>query len=356
MGLKRAVDALSLRWVDSIPSFEVLEHPGIVQKVSGIDPYQDPVQAYIKALPLLDIDWVIDVPQKAVRFEAGNSTITVGDGSKLTEWGVSGSPWEEDYGFRDVADVLAYRPLEDREGRVRVVGRRYRDDRIQGPRQSRKMAGNSTLITGLYYTTLFQFGIMAFGWENFLMAAALDPKAFGIILDQFTDISVENVSEWVRDDCPVFFFHDDLAITRGLVFSPDWYRREIFPRYERILEPARQANKIIVFVSDGRFEELIPDLIALGINGIQIDTSNDLETTLQRYGNDHAVIGNVDTQILTRGSYEEIKSEIRRCTELGKKYPGYLFKAAGDLPHNIPLQNIEAYIELKRELGRRGQP
>lgn len=353
MGLQRAVDALSLRSVDSIPSFEVLEHPGIVQKVSGIDPYQDPVQAYIKALPLLEIDWVVDIPTRAVRFQEGQSTITVEDGSKLTEWGCSGSPWEEDYGFRDVEEVLAYRPLEDREGRVRVVGRRYRDARIQGPRQNRRLAGDSALISGLYYTTLFQFGIMAFGWENFLTAAALDPKIFGVILDQFADISVENVGEWVNDDCPVFFFHDDLAITRGLVFSPDWYRREIFPRYERILEPARQADKIIVFVSDGRFEELIPDLIALGIHGIHIDTSNDLQSVLERYGDDHAVIGNIDSQILTWGSYEEIKAEVRRCAELGKRYAGYLFKAAGDLPHNIPMPNIEAYIEFKRELGRR---
>jgi hypothetical protein len=203
MGLQRAVDALGLRPVGSIPSFEVLEHPGIVQKVSGIDPYQDPVQAYIKALPLLEIDWVVNIPTKAVRFREGQSTITIEDGSKLTEWGCSGSPWEEDYGFRDVEEVLTYRPLEDREGRVRVVGRGYRDARIKGPRQNRSLAGDSALISGLYYTTLFQFGIMAFGWENFLTAAALDPKVFGVILDQFTDISVENVSEWVDDDCPV---------------------------------------------------------------------------------------------------------------------------------------------------------
>ena len=353
MGLKRAVDALSLRPVDGIPSFEVLEHPGIVHKLSGIDPYQDPVAAYIKALPLLEIDWVVDIPKRAVRFQGGQSTIMREDGSKLTEWGCSGSPWEEDYGFRSAEEVLAYRPLADREGRVRVVSRKWRDERIQSPRQSRRQAGDSVLITGIYYTTLFQFGIMAFGWEHFLTAAALDPQTFGIILDQFTEISVQNVSEWVQDDCPVFFFHDDVAITRGLVFAPEWYRREIFPRYERILEPARQAGKIIVFVSDGRFEELIPDLIALGIDGIHIDTSNNLHSILERYGNDHAVVGNIDTQILTRGSYQEIKAEVRRCADLGRRYPGYFFKSAGDLPHNIPIANIEAYTRLKRELGRR---
>jgi hypothetical protein len=353
MGMKRAVEALSLLWVDSIPSMEVLEHPGIIQKASGIDPFQDPVGAYLKALPLLGIDWVMDIPTRALRFATGQSTIIGEDGVKRTEWGCAGSTWEEDYGFRDVEEVLAYRPLEDLEGRVRVVGREYREARIGVPRRQRALAGDSVLISGLYYTTLFQFGIMAFGWQNFLTAAALDPARFGVILDQFAEISARNVTEWVRDDCPLFMFHDDLAIARGLVFPPEWYRLEIFPRYERILEPARRAGRIIAFVSDGCFQELIPDLIALGIQGIMIDSSNDLDWVLRRYGKDHAVIGNIDTRVLTVGSLEDIRKEVGRCARLGVDYPGYFFKSSGDLPHNIPLQNLEHYFHLKQELGRR---
>jgi hypothetical protein len=355
MGRQEAVDALRLLQPASIPSVEVLEHPAIVHKVSGIDPYENPVGAYLKALPLLGIDWVIEVPQKAVRFGEGQSTIVGEDGIRRTEWGCGGSPWEEEHGFTSVEEVLAYRPLEDEQGRVRVVSRAYRDSRIQDPRRVRALAGDAVLVSGIYYTTLFQFGIMAFGWENFLTAAALDPSTFGVILDQFAQISVQNVEEWVRDDCPLLFFHDDLAITRGLVFPPEWYRREIFPRYERILEPARRAGRIMVFVSDGRFQELIPDLMALGIDGVMIDSSNDLAWVLEHYGRDHSVMGNIDTQILTRGNLQEIRAEVERCALLGRRYPGYFFKASGDLPHNIPLASLEYYFQLKRELGERAR-
>ena len=99
MGLKRAVNALELGETDAIPSFEVLEHPGIIQEVSGIDPFQDPLQAYLKALPLLGIDWVVDIPKRAVKFDGPDTTMTVSDGRKVTEWGCSGSSWEDDYGF-----------------------------------------------------------------------------------------------------------------------------------------------------------------------------------------------------------------------------------------------------------------
>jgi hypothetical protein len=354
MGRQRALDALFLRPTDRIPSQEVFEHPGLIGKASGIDPFEDPVAAYMKALPLLDIDWVADIPREATRFPEGQGTIVREDGSRITEYGTGGSLWEDDHVFHDLDDVLAYRPLEDSAGRVRVVRRDYRQTRMEWPRRMQSLAGETVLITGLYYTTLFQFCIMAFGWENFLQAAALEPRKFGIILDQFTEISVENVRSWVSGECPVFFFHDDLAITRGLVFAPAWYRKEIFPRYERILEPALKAGKRTVFVSDGRYDELMPDLVSLGIHGLMFDSSNDLDRVLRTYGDRIAVIGNMDTRIITQGSEEEIKAEVRRCAEVGRRYPGYFFKAFGDLPHNIPLAKLELYNQLKRDLGKRG--
>ena len=353
MGRHRALRALRLEETQTIPSIEVLEHPGIVQKISHIDPFESPLEAYKKALPILDIDWVVDIPQRSVRIPKGQSTIVGDDGIRITEWGSTGSIWEEDYGFSGPEDVLAYRPLEDTRGRVRVVGSEYRRSRIGAPRIVRGQVGDAALISGLYYTTLFQYCIMSFGWENFLTAAALNPADFRIILDQFAEISIENVTEWVRDDCPVFFFHDDLAISRGLVFSPEWYRREIFPRYERILEPAQAAGKIIIFVSDGKYIELIPDLVALGIHGLMVDSSNDLSRILFDYGDRCSVIGNIDTRIITSGTYQDIENEVKRCVDLGKRYPGYFFKASGDLPHNIPIENIESYFKLKRDFGQR---
>jgi hypothetical protein len=353
MGKLRAIKALNLEPTDKIPSCEVLEHPKIIFSETGIDPYTHTKEAFAKAAEVLDIDWLIDIPERAVRFSKEETTKTLEDGRKLTEWGVGGSEWEDEAVFNSVDEVLNYRPLEDTEGKVRVVSKQYREDRINFTRENRKIAGDSCIVTGLYYTTLFQFGIMSFGWENFLVAAGSDPDTYSIILDQFAEISYQNVSEWVKDDCPIFFFHDDLAITRGLVFKPEWYRKEIFPRYEKIIEPAKQAGKRIIFVSDGNYSELIDDIFAVGVDGIMIDCHNDLDTILKKHGEKHPIIGNMDTLILTNGTYDDIKREVKRCADAGKRYPGYFLKAAGDLPHNIPLENLKNYFKLKAEFAVR---
>ena len=353
MGKERAIKALYLEPTDKIPSCETLEHPQIISEITGSDPYTNTKETFIKAVKALDIDWLLDIPCRAVQFTKEETTKTLDDGRKLTEWGVAGSEWEDENVFSSVEEVLKYRPLEDTEGKVRVVSKEYRDGRIKTARENREIAGDNCLVSGMYYTTLFQFGIMSFGWENFLVAAGSEPEIYSTILDQFAEISYQNVSEWVKDDCPVFFFHDDLAITRGLVFKPEWYRKEIFPRYEKIIEPAKQAGKRIVFVSDGNYTELIDDIFAVGVDGIMVDCYNDLDMILKKYGEKHPIIGNIDTLILTNGSYEDIKQEVKRCTEIGKRYPGYFMKAAGDLPHNIPMENLKNYFKLKAEFAVR---
>jgi len=356
MPKSRALAAINLQPTDRIPSQEWIDHPQFVHELTGIDPFEHPAQAVIETVKRLDLDWIWDIPRKAVSFGEEEASKVTEDGVTMTKWGFTGSIWEEEDLFEDADDVLTFSPLEEAESHkrgVRILTEAYRKDRYESPLRGQEEIGEHALVTGLYYTTLFQSCIMTFGWENFLEAAASEPEDFSRILDEFTEISVQNIRQWVQSPCPVCFFHDDLAISSGLVFPPDWYRREIFPRYEKIFEPVKEAGKTIHFVSDGRYEELMPDLYSLGVRGFMIDPDNDLQTALTNYGKDCTILGNIDTAILTSGSTEDVRSEVKRCADLGKRYPGYFFRAAGDLPHNIPLENIREYFRTKEAVGAR---
>jgi hypothetical protein len=353
MSYARAVAALRLQATDRIPQTETLEHPAYIRKVSGLDPYTDPVAAYLRTLELLDLDWVFGLHRHAVRFGDGQSVMDLGNGRVLTDWGLVGSSWQDVPLFDSPEDVLRYRPLEDVEGRVSLVGREKRATYVGGPRDSQATIGTRALATGLYYTTLFQYGIMAFGWESFLLAAAMDPATFDVILTQFAELSRQNVASWVTGDCPMFMFHDDIAITKGLVFAPEWYRKYLFPKYELILEPAKRAGKRIVFVSDGNYTDLLPDLFAAGVDGVMVDERMGLAAILRRHGRDKVVIGNVDVQILTWGTPDQIRGEVRRCCDLGRDCPGYFIKCFGDLPQNIPVENLDVYFDAVHTYGRR---
>ena len=72
---------------------------------------------------------------------------------------------------------------------------------------------------------------------------------------------------------------------------------------------------------------------------------------LRRYGGKKVIAGNADIAKLTFGTPEDVRKDVARCMEYGKRYPGYIIKCTGDLPHNIPLENIEAYFNACRDLG-----
>jgi hypothetical protein len=347
MSYTRALQAIHLQPTDQVAHQETLDHPALMQELIGYDPWAQPQQAYIDAYKALDVDWIFGIPKRAVRFEKGQSSREGEEGVRYTEWGLSGSSWREEFPFGDVEDVLNYDPLVLKsEAGIRSA--------IEGRRVDQALMGESALVSGLYYTTLFQFPIMTFGWELFLTAAAAEPERFQRVLKGFAEVSRYNLTMWAQSGFDVVFLHDDVAIERGLVFRPEWYRRVLFPLYEYILEPLKANKDIrIAFVSDGDYTPLLDDLVSLGFDGFILNANMNLGDIARRIGRDHFLIGNVSTSILTFGKPEDVRHEVKRCLDEGRPCAGHILKATADLPHNIPIANIREYFKASRELSQR---
>ena len=350
MSRERLLRAMRLEQTDRIPQYEWIDHPGFVLKLTGIDPYEEPEKAIIAAIKKLDLDWYVALPRHANRFAEGEVSRVTGENSMVTKWGFTGSTWHKpEVGFEDDEDVFQYDPYAVTTAEQRLARRR---GEIAGIELDQAVMGEACYMSGNYYTTLFQWCILTFGWEPFLMAAASDPKRFALVLERFTRMSVEYAELFAESTIPIFHCHDDLAITRGLVFPKEWYVKYIFPAYERIFDPLKKAGKPIIFVSDGNYIELIPEILASGADGLIVDHFTDIDAVLKRYGGKHPVCGNVHIDILTNGTREDVKNEVLRCVAYGKRYPGYIIRVSADLPHNIPLENLETYFDCVQEYGR----
>ena len=349
MSRKRVLDAMFLKPVDRVPCQEWVDHPDFIKHITGVDPFEFPTEAVVALLRELDLDWYGGVPKKAVKFEEGESKKDLGEGHYVSQWGFTGSHWSMEPPFHDDEQVLRYNPLEqttfaERQERHRAT--------VDGIMAQNAMMGDTTLILPTYYTTLFQSFILTFGWMMFLETAAAEPERFKHTVEWFTQISLEYTTYYAEHcDLPVYWSHDDLSITRGLVFNPQWYRENIFPNYERIFEPIKKAGKKVMFVSDGNYTDLVDDLVAVGVDGLVIDQYVSLDWMMKRHGGKIAVIGNADIGPLTFGTPRDVRREVKRCMDQAKRYPGYIIRCHGDMPQNIPLDNIKAYFDACKELG-----
>jgi len=157
--------------------------------ITGRDPWDDPHRAYIDTYRALDVDWVMGIPSPRLARDAfsGSSSIELWYGRRMTEWGLSGSSWQEEYCFHGVEDVLDYDPVKN-EPHVEMVSDLVGRESAEHVRRQQAEVGNALLISGIYYTTLFQWCIMVFSWPLFLTAAGAEPDRFQHVLEGFAEI------------------------------------------------------------------------------------------------------------------------------------------------------------------------
>jgi len=193
------IDALNGKTPARIPSKETLNHPGLIKHVTGIDPFDDTPAAFQLAYQRLGIDIHMPLPAaNAVRPQLPGGAWQQGN-YRFSDMGVYPSPstveycphldkndpnWVFNYdpsgdGFARDAELANLDPA-DLQASFRPQGGLQGEGRLGTTDQLRQIdqrftdhVGPHAVIYHLYYTTLFMWPVMKFGWEPFLMAAAL---------------------------------------------------------------------------------------------------------------------------------------------------------------------------------------
>lgn len=253
-----------------------------------------------------------------------------------------------DFPFLREEEVFALDPLTEygelRSGDLRAgLEAEYREQVRRYP---------DTLAMGGVYVTLFSGLVEIFGWEGLLLGLS-DPERFEPVVEGYARWVEPWFQAYAESDVPVVMVHDDLCWTSGPVVHPEWYRRSLFPRYRRFLEPLRQAGKKIIFTSDGDWTCFFPDIVNLGFDAVVLEPCADMAAFAAAFGDRCGFVGNADTRALLSGDGEDIDREVRRCMEIGKPYPGFIMAVGNHIPPNTPVDAALRYNESYLRHSRR---
>jgi hypothetical protein len=350
--MKSDVLALAaLKMSSKKPSKETLNHPGLISLASGLNPYRDTKNAYLKAYESLGIDIINRVPEENASEPLHPGEVAeVGGGYTKSYLGLFDSYTRVKFPFKDVDDFFAAAEIDlDYQKLITPVPHRLEKLEIE-----RKMAllGDIGLYYYMLYTTLFMWGVEVLGWEVFMLASSLDPVRFR---EKFLAAAFQKSRAAIELlaglDTPFVFVHDDLANARGPVFSPKWYDAHIFPKYCELWAPAKKAGKKVIFVADGNMAKLIRPLKETGIDGVMFENpATDFDLILKEFG-DQIFIGGIETGVLTFGSPEEIQKHVSEVHAKVKGIPGFAMSTPGGIHGNIPLINLEAYFDARARWG-----
>ena len=184
-----------------------------------------------------------------------------------------------------------------------------------------------------HYATLVVRAILEFGWEPFLTAAAMDEKAFGKILDLFGEATLTILRGWAQiDRVPLVYLHDDIAMTKGLIFRPAWYREYVFPWYRRFVDVCHAAGKKVLFVSDGNYLPVLDDILATGMDGLAIESSSmDPAEVMARAGSNRFYLVGVDNRVMDFGTPDDVYAQVRKLHRLHQQFPAMWMGRGGSV-------------------------
>lgn len=347
MSRSRAITALNGQRTDRIAQWEFLSHPGIIKKATGFDPYQAPRDSWLRFVERYDIDAINwPVIENAPRSQDG--LVKADNEAVIDQWGLRDMAWTVDPPLKTPEQILAFDPRPKNKDAIKQkVDLSWSNYELH----QRNYGERLLYVPGSYMQVLHYMTNFA-DWEVFLTTMLEYPEECRALFDRCAENSRGIMEELAQTDAPMILCHEDLCATRGPIFAPEFLRREIFPRFQWIFEPAKQAGKKIVYLSDGKVEALAADILAVGADGLMVEAENDLEKIVKLVGPNGIVVGGCDTRLLTTSTPEKVYEHVKEKVAIGRRIPGFFFCLVGEAPQNVPTENLEAYFDAFREYGK----
>ena len=193
------------------------------------------------------------------------------------------------------------------------------------------------------------------GMVEFFMDMAGNPGYAAALLDRIADIQVVLARRFVELGVDGGYFGDDYGGQVNMLMSPAMWRKLIKPRLARMFAPFREAGLPIFMHTDGRVEQILPDLVEIGLtayNPVQPEVA-DFTWLRNTFGKRLAYYGGISTQsTMPFGTPDDVRAAVRKAvSELAPDGTGLLVAPSHRMMSDVPLANVDALLAAFAELG-----
>ena len=271
----------------------------------------------------------------------------------LDAWGIYHYPWPSDETFevynaplKNITDISMIRdfpsPAIDEKSLEAA-----RKDIFKIKNEKEKM-------TVCYCGSIYEWTKYIRGEEQLYMDFIDNPAIVEAMIEKLSAFTGEMARRFQDIGLDILSFYDDFGAQDKLQINPKHWRRFIKPAWKRVWEEVRSRNSdtIIFLHSCGCVEEIIPDLIEIGLevlHPIQPETMDVYEIS-RKYQKDLALWGTISSQkTIPFGTPADIDMEIKeRVDKMGNK-GGFIISPANIMGPEVPMENIDAFAKACRK-------
>jgi len=272
-------------------------------------------------------------------------------GGGIDDWGVRWKQGEEEVGaglpvthpVQKPEDIEDY-PFPDPDSDALM------EPALEGLKQVDR---STTLVFGDNGWGLFERSWILTGMDKLLIWMYREPDAVRLLLTKIAEVKVR-ITERLLDEVGVdgVRYGDDWGGESELMMGPVLWRKFIKPKQQLLYDACIEREALIMQHADGHIEEIIPDLIGMGLtllNPLQPECNN-VEKVKKTYGSDISFHGAVGSRILDKGTTTQVTEEVKtRINQLGKD-GGYVLAPAH--AYSYSEENLNAFRQAAIEYGK----
>ncbi|MCL1829813.1 MAG: hypothetical protein FWG21_00105 [Oscillospiraceae bacterium] len=232
------------------------------------------------------------------------------------------------------------------------------DESIYLPfRELVKKYGNDYFICGSLACTIFESSWYLHGLEETIIDMVLRPEYMGELFDKVMQFPLLVGLQMIDEGADMIWLGDDIGTQDKMMLSPTLWRETLKPRLAKIITAYKERNPdiIVAYHSCGYIEPVIEDLIDIGVDVLNPVQPHAMDPAIlkKKYGNRLSFWGSIDIQyVLPHGTKDDIYDEVSLRMQTIGKDGGLLMGPAHNIQADTSIENILAFYEAAKELGK----
>jgi uroporphyrinogen decarboxylase len=195
------------------------------------------------------------------------------------------------------------------------------------------------------------------GQENTFMWMGLYPERMGECINRIGRFYLDctkaliEAGQGLLDGLVIW---GDVAYTKGLFFSPDYWRRYFKPWVQAMVELAHENGLPVIYHGCGNVKQIFQDYIDIGVNAynpLEVKAEMDVVELRRQYDHQMGFCGGSDIQIWETGDQEAIRKHVLRMLNAGKG-GGLVFQSDHSVSSSVSGHTYDYIVKLVREYGQ----
>jgi len=220
-----------------------------------------------------------------------------------------------------------------------------------------RMDPRYTRILSLGFQPVFCTLCDLFGMEEAMVLMHENPamiEAAVAGIERFLLAEIGRALKHCAKDVDFFWYGDDFSAQRGMMLSPELWRRFLGPVYGKVFDLIKSCGVGVWFHSCGTFRPVLSELIDAGMDvweTVQVHLEgNDPHELKREYGKHITFFGAINCQqTLPFGTPEDVRKEVRHRIRVLGKGGGYICGPDHSIQKNMPAENLLALYDEARK-------